>query len=662
MKNKMKIINEGNHEKPQKEIRMIFVGQPNIGKSSLLNALVGPKVEISNYPGTSVEIIEAMKIIPIALTDQDDKKPIKYYFQDTPGIYSISDRSLEETVTKRAILAKNHDVVINILDATALERGLYFALQVIESGQNMVLGINFIEDAYRKGISVNVKKLVDILGISVAIFNPIKRKYDDILKTATEQAFQPYISSFKVHYDDHIEEIIDCIIDMIPDEDNPRFCALRILEEDSDFIKLLSDNQISKIKEKKKAITKEHPNIIEDISKTRYGTAAYIASQVSHIIKVDLSMKKENFMDKILLNRVLGPIITGFFFICLFFFLFFIGGAIEGAFSSLGDILLNSIPDGGWAINGFSFLDLIKEGITGVVAGIAIALPYVLLFYIILGLIEDIGLLPRFMINIQRGFEFLGIPSRSFISMILGVGCSVPAITSTRILRNDNDRFKTGMLFSFIPCSSRLSIIFGIVGYYGGGLLAFSIFGTLIIAMILWALILKVIMKLKREPMLIELPPYRSPKISNVGAKSWIRMREFVTVVIPLLIGGSVVFSILEQIGITDLLIEPFQWYTQGWLNLPAPTIIPLIFGFLQKDLTSTMLESSLSLTGLTITNLTQMQLFTFGMASCLGVACVIALSMGIKEYGWKRALLQFVSTGLYGILIAGIVWRLFPG
>ena len=658
----MKTKNERNHDKYQEEIRMIFVGQPNIGKSSLLNALVGPKVEISNYPGTSVEIIEAMKIIPIALTDQDDKKPIKYYFQDTPGIYSISDRSLEETVTKRAILAQNHDVVINILDATALERGLYFALQVIESGQNMVLGINFIEDAYRKGISVNVKKLVDILGISVAIFNPIKRKYDDLLKTATDQAFQNHISSFKVHYDDHIEEIIDCIIDMIPDEDNPRFCALRILEEDSDFIKLLSDKQLHIIEEKKKVIVKEHPNIIEDISKTRYGTAAYIASQVSHMIKVDLSMKKGNLMDKILLNRVLGPIITGFFFVCLFLFLFYVGGAIEGAFSSLGDILLNSIPDGGWAINGFSFLDLIKEGITGVVAGIAIALPYVFLFYIILGLIEDIGLLPRFMINIQRGFELLGIPSRSFISMILGVGCSVPAITSTRILRNDDDRFKTGMLFSFIPCSSRLSIIFGIVGYYGGGLLAFSVFGTLIIAMILWALILKVIMKLKREPMLIELPPYRSPKISNVGAKSWIRMREFVTVVIPLLIGGSVVFSILEQIGITNLLIEPFQWYTQGWLNLPAPTIIPLIFGFLQKDLTSTMLESSLSLTGLTITNLTQMQLFTFGIASCLGVACVIALSMGIKEYGWKRALLQFVSTGLYGILIAGIVWRLFPG
>ena len=658
----MKTKNERNHDKYQEEIRMIFVGQPNIGKSSLLNALVGPKVEISNYPGTSVEIIEAMKIIPIALTDQDDKKPIKYYFQDTPGIYSISDRSLEETVTKRAILAQNHDVVINILDATALERGLYFALQVIESGQNMVLGINFIEDAYRKGISVNVKKLVDILGISVAIFNPIKRKYDDLLKTATNQAFQNHISSFKVHYDDHIEEIIDCIIDMIPDEDNPRFCALRILEEDSDFIKLLSDKQLHIIEEKKKVIVKEHPNIIEDISKTRYGTAAYIASQVSHMIKVDLSMKKGNLMDKILLNRVLGPIITGFFFVCLFLFLFYVGGAIEGAFSSLGDILLNSIPDGGWAINGFSFLDLIKEGITGVVAGIAIALPYVFLFYIILGLIEDIGLLPRFMINIQRGFELLGIPSRSFISMILGVGCSVPAITSTRILRNDDDRFKTGMLFSFIPCSSRLSIIFGIVGYYGGGLLAFSVFGTLIIAMILWALILKVIMKLKREPMLIELPPYRSPKISNVGAKSWIRMREFVTVVIPLLIGGSVVFSILEQIGITNLLIEPFQWYTQGWLNLPAPTIIPLIFGFLQKDLTSTMLESSLSLTGLTITNLTQMQLFTFGIASCLGVACVIALSMGIKEYGWKRALLQFVSTGLYGILIAGIVWRLFPG
>lgn len=640
-------------------VSILFIGQPNVGKSSLLNALVGTKIEVSNFPGTSVEITQAKKTFKV-LDDNQEVQNIEYIFKDTPGIYSISDRSAEETLTKKEILSEDNDVVIIIADGTALDRSLYFTLQVLESGKkNVILGINFVEDAYKKGIIIDRMKLSKILGIPVIPFNPTTKNVEKLIVAATENVEKPSQEVFTSTYDDHIEELIIFVSETIKGEQRSKFIALRILEDDSDFLEFLNSEQKHLVNEKKKEIIHEHPNIKEDIAKTRYGTAAFIAEQVTDIIKVGKPYEDNiSLMDKILLHRFLGPLFTLIFFVGLFYVLLIIGGEIEGIFIKIGESIVEEIPETGLSIGSINTVGLFREGLTGCFAGVAIALPYVLLFYLILGFAEDIGLLPRFVVNIQKLFEYFKLPSKGFISMILGLGCTVPAYSSTRIMNRRSDRLKVAMLFAFIPCSSRIGIIMGIIGFYGNILLVLAVFTTNLLGMIIWTFLINLTIKDQIEPMLIELPPYRKPIIKNVFSKSWIRMEDFVKVVVPLLAIGGIFYSLFDQLGITTLLIAPFIPIMSALFNLPGETIVPLVFGFIQKDMTGAMLLSALENSG-GISQLTNLQLYTFGVISTIGVPCIIALGMSVKEFGLKNSLIMFLALLVYGIIIASFVWRI---
>ena len=546
-----------------------------------------------------------------------------------------------------------------VADATALERSLYFILQVLESAKNVVLGLNFVENAYKKGLIINTKKLSQTLGIPVIKFNPITKNIENLIITATKKAYKPSRKYFNVKYDDYIEELITFISKIVKTDLPPRFVALRILEEDHDFENLLSNEQAQIIEEKKKEIVSKRQNIKENISKTRYGTSVYISEQVTRIVSLEkTSLMKTPIMDRILLHRIWGPTFTLLFFVGLFFILFVIGGFIEGIFIEMGDLAISLIPEDGWIIGNVSYLKLLREGLAGCFAGIAIALPYILLFYLILGFTEDIGLLPRFVVNIQKIFDYFGLPSKSFISMILGIGCTVPAITSTRIVTRKNDRIKTAFMFAFIPCSSRIGIIMGVIGFYGGAFLVLAVLGTMFVAMLIWAFLMKLFIKVSHDPMLIELPPYRRPMINNVFSKSWLRMKDFVKVVIPLLVIGGIIYSILDQLGVTDYFIAPFAPIMMFLFNLPGETIIPLLFGFVQKDLTGAMLISVFNAKGNQLP-LTSLQLYTFGVVACIGVPCIITLGMMFREFGLRDSLIMFFSVLLYGILIASLSWRI---
>ena len=196
----------------------------------------------------------------------------------------------------------------------------------------------------------------------------------------------------------------------------------------------------------------------------------------------------------------------------------------------------------------------------------------------------------------------------------------------------------------------------GIVGFYGGMQLALSVFATSLIAGLIWAFGIKKIFHIKGEPLLLELPPYRKPLIKSILAKSWIRMRDFVYIVIPLLALGGMAYGTLKIMGLTSIVVEPFSPITT-WLGLPVVTIIPLIFGFLQKDLTGAML---LSVLGDKISlALNPLQIYTFGVATTIGIPCVIALGMLTKEFGLKRAVVLTTTSIVYGLLLAGLAWRI---
>ncbi|MCD6468556.1 MAG: ferrous iron transport protein B [Thermoplasmata archaeon] len=619
-------------------LKILLIGQPNVGKSSLLDAIVGPRAVISNYPGTTVEILKAEKLV--------DDTAIE--FVDTPGIYSISDKSEEEKVTEKNLFETKIDGVVVVADATSLERSLYIVLQILEAKIPTIIALNFVEEAKNKGIYIDYRKLESFLNIPVIPINPLVKKgienlIDKILDIKNQRN-----DFFVVRYDDHIEKAIERLSEHIGGDLPERFIALRVLEGDSDFYKYVEDE---KIIDSIKDSIKEHPEVAEDICITRYGTSSFIAEKVTTIKPIKDGRDIEDRVDSILLHHFLGPISTTLSLVAVFGVLLYLGNIIQGYLMDLSDSFLASMNLGQNTL----MFTLLSDGIRGLTAGVAIALPYVFLFYILLGLLEDMGVLSRFIINAERALRRIGLPGKAFIPLALGLGCTAAATRSTRVLSSKKEQFYTASFFSFVPCSSRTAIIMGVVGFYGGLTLAVIVFITMIISGVIWGLLINKILVVKREPLLLELPPYRMPLVRNILAKSWIRMKDFVYIVIPLLIVGGMLYGLMDKFELTGMIVNPLSQITK-WLGLPSVIIIPILFGFLQKDLTGGML---VSVVGNNVSMvLTPLQLYTFGVATSIGIPCIIALSMLIKEFGFKKAIGLTIISSMYGILFAGISWR----
>jgi ferrous iron transport protein B len=621
-------------------LEVLLIGQPNVGKSSLLNSLVGPRVTVSNYPGTTVEITKATKKI----------NNTKIEFVDTPGIYSISDRTEEEKVTEKAVFEEKADAAIVLVDATALERSLYVALQILEAKIPTVLALNFLEDGKKKGIIIDYEKLKNILHIPVVPINPLTEKgLDQLIDTVIEIKSMSK-GVFAVKYDDDIESAIDEISLQVEATHLPkRFVSLRTLEGDEDFFKYLKDDNV--IREAKESL-ENHPKVAEDIAITRYGTAAFIAKKVTQIVPLEQEKKFQEKLDRVLLHKISGPLLTGLSLLAIFGVLLYLGSFTQGVLTNLTESLLSSLTTAEPSIVNM----ILVNALTGIAMGVAIALPYVFLFYLLLGLLEDTGLLSRFTVNVEWFLKKLGLPGKAFIPLVLGIGCSAPACSATRVLACKKEQFRTASLFTFVPCSSRIAIILGVVGFYGGVPLALAVFVTSFVAGLIWIFVLRKFVAIQSEPLLLELPPYRKPLVKNVFAKSWIRMKDFVYIVIPLLALGGIAYGVLEMSGLTHAVVEPLSPITT-WLGLPTVTIIPIIFGFLQKDLTGAMLLSVLN-NEISLA-LSPLQIYTFGVATTIGIPCVIALGMLIKEFGFKRAIALTIASIVYGLLIAGLVWRI---
>jgi ferrous iron transport protein B len=622
-------------------LKVLLIGQPNVGKSSLLNSLVGPRVTVSNYPGTTVEVTKAKKRF----------NNTKIEFVDTPGIYSISDRTEEEKVTEKAIFEEESDAVIVVADATSLERSLYMTLQILEAQISAVLALNFVEDATKKGIKIDYEKLGGILHIPIVPINPLtKRGIDQLVDTVINIRNVPK-GIFTIEYDDHIESVIDKVFSQVKDTSlHKRFVSLRILEGDDDFFKFLKNDSV--ILEAKESL-KHHPKGAEDIAITRYGTAAFIAEKVTQIAPI--LEKEKNWqedVDRILLHKIGGPLATALLLLAIFGVLLFLGNLMQGFLTGLTESLLSSVA----AAEPSVVTVLLVNGLTGIALGVSIALPYVFLFYLLLGLLEDVGLLSRFIVNTEIFFKKMGLPGKAFIPLALGLGCTAPATRATRVLSSEEEQFYTASLFAFVPCSSRIAIIMGVVGFYGGVSLALSVFATSFVAGLIWAFGIKRVVRIESEPLLLELPPYRKPLIKNVLAKSWIRMKDFVYIVIPLLALGGIAYGLLDLSGVTNIVVAPLSPIA-AWLGLPSETVIPILFGFLQKDLTGAML---LSVLGSEISlALNALQIYTFGVATTIGIPCIIALGMLSKEFGFKRAILLTITSIVYGALVAGLAWRI---
>ena len=622
--------------------KVLLLGQPNVGKSSLIKALTGANVQISNYPGTTVEITIAKRVI-------DD---VEYVFIDTPGIYNLYPSSLEERVTEKAVLDEDYDFAIVVVDATAIERGLAFLLSVIELGVPVIVAVNFWEEAERKGILLDLEGLSKELGVPFVKINPIKKGGVRDLVRLLGSARR---GKFLIRYDDHIEEAIaeaEKCLESYHGMLSKRGLAVRLVQGDPLVTEMYGCEYSEKAR--KNLVEKGH-NPYNDVEVTKAGYALYLSRK--YVRLMGRAERVLNRLDELLLkNTLLGAIAGALTLAGIVFITVILGNRIVDLLDSfIGDEVesLASMLES----RGLYGLALAKS-LQALYAQYAAALPYVFVFYFILMVFEDTGFLVRLMLWLYSLTKKIGIHPKGVIPALLGLGCSVPATTATRILPSTRQRIAVISMLAFIPCSSRATIVFGIAGRIAGAPAALGIYA---LGFLLAALIAKIIAKTLRaeeDAVLVEdIPPLRKPNSSIVLRKAWQRLKEFIVIVTPLIVGGAVAYSILTYYHVDEIVLKAFSPFMEI-LHLPPQLSIPLVYGFLQKDLVISMTAAVLGTPNIaSILSVKQALIFT--MASTYQVPCIIALGTMIKEIGLRKTILLWILLDLIGYLTTALIANL---
>jgi len=628
-------------------LKAVLVGQPNCGKSTIFNYLSGYKAIVSNFPGTTVKYT-ASKLFINGYTCE---------CVDLPGTYSLISMDAAEIEARKYLLRETVDVIINVMDASLLGRSLELTLELLELNKPMVIALNMVDEAERKGIQIDIEKLSQILGVPVVKTIAYTGKgLAELVRTALE-VHKKQIIGQPIYLSKDVEEIVVKLtskVDKIARTLNlpPRFLALKLLEKDTEFEKILETTAfslLSFVNKTQKHLEQTHgrPSDVV-ISSERHALAMNIYETVVKILR----SPKPDIRDKI--DDVLMHKIWGYIFLALIFYLFFtlvfkIGSFIEEPLISLFDQSLTEIQK---YIHRSSLIYVIIEGIIqGIAGGIAIVLPYLTPFLIGLAILEDSGYLPRVAFLLDTFMHRLGLHGKSVIPFLLGYGCSVPAVMSTRILESERDRFITAILTTLIPCSARTVIIMGLVFYYLGPNYAFGIY---ILNLLVVGLAGKVLTRMYPEVtpgLLLEVPNYHLPSYKTVWIKSWYRLKEFIVIAWPILIVGSIVLGILQFFQL-DKIINTLCLPITIPLALPPEVGTTLIFGILRKELSLIMLLQALGTKDI-LTVMNKGQILTFTIFVVFYIPCAATIAALWREIGGKKTGLAIIFSVMIAFTMA---------
>ncbi len=506
--------------------RILLMGNPNVGKSVIFSRLTGVHVIASNYPGTTVSYTRGfMKL------GEETAEVI-----DVPGTYTLEPTSeAEETALQ---MLKTGDVVINVVNATNLERDLYLTLQLLEREMPVLVVLNMWDDTKHRGIHIDLDKLRELLGV-------------------------PIITTVAV-----TGQGIKELVENIPKAVSPD-TAIRSRDERWATIGSIIDQV--------QHITHRHHTWLErlgDISGKPL-TGGIIALAVLAIAFLAI-----RFIGESLIGYVLEPLFTNLWAPVILRLSDLLGGA-----GFLHDTLIGKIIGG--EVNFVESFGLLT---TGLFVPFGMVLPYIISFYLVLGLLEDIGYLPRLAVLMDTIMHRLGLHGYAIIPTMLGLGCNVPAILATRILESKRERFIAATLISIaIPCAALQAMIFGLVGQRGGQYVAI-VYGTLFIVWVILGLILRRAVKGFTPELLIEIPPYRLPQWRAVLQKLWMRSYGFLVEAIPIILGSVLVINILYIFGVFDSIANFTAPVVTGLLGLPKEAVMALVIGFLRKDVALGML------------------------------------------------------------------------
>ena len=651
--------NPKENSKEKGTLRIALAGNANVGKSVIFNQLTGLNQIVGNWPGKTVERAEGTLYF----------KGYKIRIIDLPGIYSLSTFSMEEIVSRDYIAVEKPDIIINVIDASALERNLYFTFQLLELEAPLVIALNQVDFAAKKGMRIDAEKLSEFLGVPVVPTVAITGSgINELLSTAIAAVngeLKP--NPLEIQYGKEIEERVQAIEKMLskklPELSTvypPRWIAIKLLERDVDVAGKLKNYKhgkevldfAEKLATELEKIHGESSPVV--LASEKYSLASKIAKEVT-IIETPPRISLEQKLDEVTTHKIFGYFILAAVVASMFTAIFAVGDFLSESLDLLFSTLTLQIENLLSPLLPNFAVTLINEGILGgIIAGLTIALPYIIPFYIILALLEDTGYLPRAAFLMDNLMHKIGLHGKAFIPIMLGYGCSVPACIGCRIMETQRERFLAAFVVVLIPCAARTVVILGLVGRFVGlhAALALYLF-DLILIFILGRIAFKA---LPGEPvgLIMEMPAYKKPVIKNVLMKTWARTKDFVYIAFPIIIAGSLTISALSISGTMDYVVNAASPLIEGWLGLPKETGIPLIFGILRKELTLILLSQLIPLE-----SLKAVEMIVFSLVTMIYIPCIATIAACIKELGWRKALTITLVDIALALLLGGIAYRI---
>jgi len=626
-----------------------LIGNPSAGKSAMFSQMTGVNVIISNIPQTTVMVQQG-------LTRLHDHDIIVY---DLPGVYSVTSVTEDEAATKEFLLSTPLDTIIDIVDATRLERNLYLTLQLLELGLPVIIALNQVDLLKTLDLDIDVAELERQLGTHVV---PTIATQGEGVHVALETAYdyaERERSRRQVSYDDHVERALAAIIPLLPDTTLPkRGFAARLLEGDTDFESRVDAHTLSRVKELRNEVERAHgEDVAVTIARGRHSTAALIATAVL-TSKVHKPTFAEKFGEAATRPRTGYPMLVGLIGGMLAL-IFYVGGYLSHLITTFfGEVVfppLYGVVDVQVA-NPF-ITSAVHSTLLALAAALAIAIPYILVFFIFLAVLEDVGYLPRVAVLLDRQAHLIGLHGRSLIPLLFGYGCSVPAIMATRALPTKKERIITTVLITLVPCSARTAIILGVAATYAGIPYAIAIYLISFVLIIASGRLLRSTIPGRTPGLVLEIPLVRRPAIVPILKKTWLRMKEFLFIAVPLLVAGSILFGWLELTGLSRFIEAPMAPITVGILGLPAFTGICLIYGVLRKEMALEMLAIA-SGTFVFSTVMTPVQIFVFCLVVTLYVPCLATFSVIVREFNMRWAVGISIFTIVLALVVGGIAFR----
>jgi ferrous iron transport protein B len=628
-------------------IRIALVGQPNCGKSTIFNHIVGYKANTSNLPGTTVEYMKSEAMI----------NGRRVEVVDLPGTYSLTSIDQAEAETRGFLIDGKIDAVLNVVDASLLSRGLELTLQLVEMGIPIVLCLNMEDEARRKGLTIDPDALSLQLGIPVIKTIAVRgRGVREAALLAVDAArAKPQVAPprYSADVETAVYGLAERISRLLPTGTTlpTRLLAVKLLEGDPFFLersKREGLGDLEEVENQRSVLGRSRGRSVEEVfSAERHHLAMNIFEAVTKVGSPTIGLR--DHIDALLMHPVLGYVFFAAIMYGFFFVVFKVGALVEAPIMGLFDrsvAALATVIDP----QGLGFF-LLRGLIQGVAGAVGIVLPYLVPFLAGLAVLEDVGYLPRAGYLMDVFMHKIGLHGKSVIPLILGYGCSVPAVMATRILDSPRDRFITAMLSVMVPCVARTTVIFGLIGYFLGPTLAFLLYIIDIFVVAIAGKVMTKIFPRVTPGLILEIPSYKVPSARVIASNVWLRARDFVVLAWPLLIGGSILLSIFEYTHISyylNLGFLPITWA----LGLPMSVGVTLIFGVFRKELTLIMLFQALGTTQVA-SILSAGQMMTFALFVLFYIPCVATIAVLTRELGRVRTVAILGLTTATALVVA---------